>query len=78
MVALARAAGLLSPHAPVEWGGLGLDHRGDGGGVRGRGMVAAGPARAQYQAPDEGNTNLLDKVANAGAKGALAAAAGAR
>ena len=28
LVGLARAAGLLSPHAPVAWGGLGLDHRG--------------------------------------------------
>ncbi|MGH7880617.1 MAG: acyl-CoA dehydrogenase family protein, partial [Candidatus Binataceae bacterium] len=28
MVARARAAGLLSPHAPKEYGGLGLDHRG--------------------------------------------------
>src|SRR5580692_11095976 len=28
LVARARAAGLLSPHGPKEWGGLGLDHRG--------------------------------------------------
>src|SRR5260370_3225329 len=27
LVALARAAGLLSPHVGREWGGLGLDHR---------------------------------------------------
>ncbi len=28
LIALARQAGLLSPHAPKEWGGLGLDNRG--------------------------------------------------
>ena len=28
LVALARGAGLLSPHVGREWGGLGLDHRG--------------------------------------------------
>ena len=33
LVDRARAAGLLSPHAPVAWGGLGLDHRGMFGAV---------------------------------------------
>src|SRR6185503_1277565 len=28
LVALARRAGLVSPHVGREWGGLGLDHRG--------------------------------------------------
>src|SRR5258708_13282113 len=28
LVALARESGLLSPNAPKEYGGLGLDHRG--------------------------------------------------
>jgi acyl-CoA dehydrogenase len=28
LVELSRAAGLLSPHGPKEFGGLGLDHRG--------------------------------------------------
>jgi len=28
LIARGRAAGLLSPHAPAKWGGLGLDHRG--------------------------------------------------
>src|SRR5437868_14000525 len=28
LVALGRAAGLVSPHVGREWGGLGLDHRG--------------------------------------------------
>src|ERR1700737_2419253 len=28
LVALARKAGLVSPHVGREWGGLGLDHRG--------------------------------------------------
>lgn len=27
LVGLSRAAGLLSPHGPKEFGGLGLDHR---------------------------------------------------
>ncbi|HLW72231.1 MAG TPA: acyl-CoA dehydrogenase family protein [Candidatus Binataceae bacterium] len=63
MVARARAAGLLSPHAPKEYGGLGLDHRGMAVIFEAAGWSPLGPLALNIQAPDEGNTNLLDKVA---------------
>jgi acyl-CoA dehydrogenase len=63
MVARARAAGLLSPHGPTEYGGLGLDHRGMAVVFEAAGWSPLGPLALNIQAPDEGNTNLLDKVA---------------
>jgi acyl-CoA dehydrogenase len=63
MVEQARAAKLLSPHAPREWGGLGLDHRGMAVVFEAAGWSPLGPLALNIQAPDEGNTNLLDKVA---------------
>jgi len=65
LVALARSEGLLSPHAPVEYGGLGLDHRGMAVFFEAAGYSLLGPLAFNIQAPDEGNTNLLHKVANA-------------
>lgn len=63
LVALARRAGLLSPHGPVEWGGLGLDHRAMAVVFEEAGYSTLGPLALNIQAPDEGNTNLLHKVA---------------
>jgi acyl-CoA dehydrogenase len=63
LVVQARSAGLLSPHAPVEWGGLGLDHRGRALLLEEAGYSPIGPLALNVQAPDEGNTNLLEKVA---------------
>ncbi len=63
LVGRARAAGLLSPHGPVEWGGLGLDHRGMAVVFEAAGYSLLGPLALNIQAPDEGNTNLLEKVA---------------
>ena len=63
LVDRARAAGLLSPHAPVAWGGLGLDHRGMAVVFEAAGYSLLGPLALNIQAPDEGNTNLLVKVA---------------
>jgi acyl-CoA dehydrogenase len=63
LVALARRAGLLSPHAPVEWGGLGLDHRAIAVVFEEAGYSTLGPLALNIQAPDEGNSNLLAKVA---------------
>ncbi len=63
MVRRARAAGLLSPHGPKEYGGLGLDHRGMAVVFEAAGWSPLGPLALNIQAPDEGNTNLLDKVA---------------
>lgn len=64
MVQRARAAGLLSPHGPAEYGGLGLDHRGMAVVFEAAGWSPLGPLALNIQAPDEGNTNLLDKVAS--------------
>lgn len=63
LVGRARAAGLLSPHGPKEWGGLGLDHRGMAVVFEAAGYSLLGPLALNIQAPDEGNTNLLEKVA---------------
>ena len=63
LVGLARAAGLLSPHAPLDWGGLGLDHRGMAVVFEAAGYSLLGPLALNIQAPDEGNTNLLHKIA---------------
>src|SRR5262245_57335620 len=61
--ALARAAGLLSPHGPKEYGGLGLDHRSLAVVFEAAGWSPLGPLALHIQAPDEGNTNLLAQVA---------------
>jgi acyl-CoA dehydrogenase len=63
MVALARRAGLLSPHGPKHYGGLGLDHRGMAVVFEAAGYSTLGPLALNIQAPDEGNTNLLERVA---------------
>ena len=64
MVQLAREAKLLSPHGPREWGGLGLDHRGMAVVFEAAGWSPLGPLALNIMAPDEGNANLLDKIAN--------------
>lgn len=63
LVALAREAGLLSPHAPKEYGGLGLDHCGMAVIFEAAGWSTLGPLALNIQAPDEGNVNLLNVVA---------------
>ena len=60
---MARKAGLLSPHGPREYGGLGLDHRGMAVVFEAAGWSPLGPLALNIQAPDEGNTNLLNIVA---------------
>lgn len=64
LVAKGRAAGLLSPHAPQSYGGLGLDHRGMSVIFEEAGYSLLGPLALNIQAPDEGNVNLLEKVAS--------------
>src|SRR5271170_8286247 len=64
MVQKAREAGLLSPHGSKEYGGLGLDHRAMAVVFEAAGWSPLGPLALNIQAPDEGNTNLLDKIAN--------------
>lgn len=59
----ARAAGLLAPHVPAEWGGCGLDIRGQAVVVEEAGYSLLGPLALKCAAPDEGNMHLLEVVA---------------
>ena len=59
----ARAAGLLSPHASREHGGLGLSHIAKAVVFEEAGYSPLGPLALNIQAPDEGNSHLLDVVA---------------
>ncbi len=63
LIGLAAAKGLLSPHAPVEFGGLSLDHRGMAVIFEAAGWSPLGALALNIQAPDEGNVNLLNRVA---------------
>lgn len=62
MVALAKAEGLLSPHAPREYGGLGLDHRGMAVIFEAASWSPLGALALNIQAPDEGNVNLINQI----------------
>ena len=62
LVALGRKAGLLSPHAPKEYGGLGLDHRGMAVIFEAAGWSPLGSLALNIAAPDEGNVNLINVV----------------
>ena len=64
LVALGRRAGLLSPHVGREWGGLGLDHRGQAVVFEAAGYSPLGPVALNCFAPDEGNMHLLEQVAD--------------
>ena len=64
LVDLARQAQLLSPHAPKQYGGLGLDHRGMAVVFEAAGWSTLGPLALNIQAPDEGNVNLLNAIAS--------------
>ena len=64
LVARARAAGLLTPHASVEMGGLGLSHTEKAVVFEEAGYSRLGPTALNIHAPDEGNIHLLEVVAN--------------
>jgi acyl-CoA dehydrogenase len=64
--AQARAAGLLSPHAPVAYGGLGLGMVERAPVLEAAGYSLFGAMAINVNAPDEGNVHLLDQVATAG------------
>lgn len=64
LVAKARAAGLLSPHVPKAWGGLGLSHLGKAVVFEAAGYSMLGPIALAIAAPDEGNMHLLAEVAS--------------
>jgi len=63
LVERARKAGLLTPHASKEWGGLGLDHRAKAVVFEEAGYSWLGPTALNIHAPDEGNIHLMEAVA---------------
>jgi acyl-CoA dehydrogenase len=62
LLALGRAAGLLSPHVGREWGGLGLDHRAQAVIFEAAGYSPLGPVALNCFAPDEANTHLIEMI----------------
>ncbi len=64
LVAMARRAGLLSPHVGREWGGLGLDHRGKAVVFEAAGYAPLATIAMNIFAPDEANMHLLEQVAD--------------
>lgn len=64
LIAKARAAGLLSPHVPKEFGGMGLNHIDCSIAFMAAGYSLLGPIAMNCAAPDEGNMNLLYRVAS--------------
>ena len=64
LIARAAAAGLLAPHVGVEFGGLGLNHRGKAIVFEEAGYSPLGPVALNIMAPDEGNMHLLEAVAS--------------
>jgi acyl-CoA dehydrogenase len=60
----AKDAGLLAPHVAEEWGGLGLDIRGQSVVFEEAGYSLIGPVAMNCAAPDEGNMHLLEVVAS--------------
>lgn len=63
LVAMARDAGLLTPHASRESGGLGLSHCAKAVVFEAAGYSALGPVALNIHAPDEGNIHLLEAIA---------------
>ena len=63
LVARARAAGLLTPHASPEMGGLGLSHVEKAVVFEEAGYSWLGPTALNIHAPDEGNIHLMEAVA---------------
>lgn len=65
LVELAREAGLLTPHASVDMGGLGLSHIDKAIVFEEAGYSRLGPTALNIHAPDEGNIHLMEVVATA-------------
>lgn len=64
LVALAREEGLVAPHVAKEYGGMGLNHVDMSIAFIAAGYSQLGPLAMNCAAPDEGNMNLLSKVAS--------------
>jgi acyl-CoA dehydrogenase len=63
LLAKARVAGLLTPHASRDLGGLGLSHCAKAVVFEEAGYSPLGPVAMNIHAPDEGNIHLLEAVA---------------
>lgn len=63
LVSLAKEAGLLTPHASIEMGGLGLSHIAKSVVFEEAGYSTLGPTALNIHAPDEGNIHLMEEVA---------------
>ena len=63
LVAHARTAGLLTPHASVAHGGMGLSHVDKAVVFEEAGYSPLGPVAMNIHAPDEGNIHLMELVA---------------
>ena len=68
LVGRARDAGLLTPHASKELGGLGLSHIEKSVVFEEAGYSWLGPTALNIHAPDEGNIHLMEQVATAAQK----------
>jgi acyl-CoA dehydrogenase len=62
LVARARKAGLLTPHASAHYGCLELDHRAKAIVFEEAGYSPLGPIALNIHAPDEGNIHLMEEV----------------
>ena len=62
LVEKTKNAGLISPHAPKEFGGLGLNHRDLAVIFETICWSTLGAVAFNINAPDEGNVNLINKV----------------
>jgi alkylation response protein AidB-like acyl-CoA dehydrogenase len=62
--AAARQAGLLGINSPREFGGQGFSHIEQAVVFEAAGYSILGPIALHFHAPDEGNINLLEKVAS--------------
>ena len=64
LVELARQAGLLTPHASIAMGGMGLNHVAKSLVFEEAGYSWLGPTALNIHAPDEGNIHLMEEVAS--------------
>jgi acyl-CoA dehydrogenase len=68
LISRARKAGLLTPHASRDMGGLGLSHIAKAAVFEEAGYSWLGPTALNIHAPDEGNIHLMEEVATSAQK----------
>src|ERR1700704_5193362 len=64
MQSAAKEAGVFAPHAPIEYGGHGLNMSDRAPVFEEAGYSLFGPTALNIAAPDEGNVHMLAHVAN--------------